>query len=117
MPVFPVVALDWCNGCNYLAAVAAQFFPRSSIIQVYGVDSQGNISPIDGSSTINNDLLTSIKWCSDCSHLIAGSQNLTGTSLFIYDFFPTATPALVLTASVQINSLYSALMFAIIVAI
>ena len=104
---YSVLSLDWCNECGLLAAVAVMpthvvsACPRTfSIFQVYSFNPQdpGNLVAIDGTTTID-DSISQIKWCPDCNHLVAAGYNY----VYVYDFYSTATPALVLSTSADYN--------------
>jgi len=106
---YGVLSLDWCHGCSFLAAVAAcprdEGCPRDqpSIIQVYSFNPEhpGDLESVDGSITVT-DQIYSIKWCPDCNHLVAA-----GSFVYIYNFYPEASPSLVLSASIQNNATYN----------
>ncbi len=94
-----VLSVDWCD--NYLAAVATPIaLAGTSTLQVYSF-ATGSLVPVDGFTT-NTNPIVSIKWCPDCSHLVAVGP----AGLFVYNFTNGST-ALVLSTSYYNNASYT----------
>ncbi len=85
-----IASLDWCNGCNLLAASSFSTSSACAVFDIYQFNAATETLSMVISPTEFGITLCFVKWCPTCNFLAAGSDDVNGNGIIqLYSFDPS----------------------------